>query len=91
MGNATATMSIRVDAEVKKQAESLFEDLGLNMTTAVNIFLRQVISHDGLPFKLDRKPNARTLAAIKEAEALENDPNAKTCDNVEELFKELRS
>ena len=84
MGNATATMSIRVDAEVKKQAESLFEDLGLNMTTAVNIFLRQVISHDGLPFEVRRDiPNAETADAIREV----RDGKGVKYKDADELFR----
>lgn len=49
---ATASMNIRIDKEVKHQAQKLFADLGLDMTTAVNLFLRQAIIHNGIPFEL---------------------------------------
>lgn len=48
----TINVNIRVDEELKKQAESLLSDMGLNMTTAVNIFLRQVLRTGGIPFEI---------------------------------------
>lgn len=65
----SANVSIRMDAWLKKQAEELFAELGLNMTVAMNMFLRQAIFEQGIPFIVTRSPNARTLAAIKEAES----------------------
>ena len=49
---ATTNLNIRTDKEIKDQAEKIFNELGLNMTTAVNIFLRTVIREHGIPFKL---------------------------------------
>lgn len=48
----TINVNIRVDEELKKQTESLLADMGLNMTTAVNIFLRQVLRTGGIPFEI---------------------------------------
>ncbi|MBQ8203871.1 MAG: type II toxin-antitoxin system RelB/DinJ family antitoxin, partial [Clostridia bacterium] len=48
----TANLNIRTDKEVKNAAEKLFEALGLNMTTAVNMFLRQAIRENGIPFEV---------------------------------------
>ena len=48
----TINVNIRVDEELKKQAESLLSDMGLNMTTAVDIFLRQVLRTGGIPFEI---------------------------------------
>ena len=45
-----AQVNIRIDDNIKEKADSLFEDMGINMTTAVNIFVRQVIRQGGLPF-----------------------------------------
>ncbi len=60
-------LNIRIDKEVKDQAEEIFSALGMNMTTAINIFLRTVIKEHGIPFdlKLDI-PNDTTSAAIEE-------------------------
>jgi len=58
-----------MDSDIKKQAQELFSNLGLDMTTAINIFLRQAILHDGLPFQVQNvKLNKTTAAAIEDAE-----------------------
>ena len=49
---ATTNLNIRTDKEVKDKAEEIFSELGLNMTTAVNIFLRTAIREHGIPFEL---------------------------------------
>jgi len=49
---ASANINIRTDAEVKKAAQELFARLGMDMTTAVNIFLRQAISRDSFPIEI---------------------------------------
>ena len=63
----STNLNIRTDKDVKAQAEKIFNALGLNMTTAVNIFLRQAIRENGIPFalKLD-VPNKTTAAVIEE-------------------------
>ena len=52
----TTNLNIRIDKDIKDQAEGIFNELGINMTTAVNIFLRTAIREHGIPFelKLDR-------------------------------------
>ena len=52
----TATINVKTDSELKKQAESLFSDLGKNMTTALNIFLRQAVRENRIPFEITRDP-----------------------------------
>jgi DNA-damage-inducible protein J len=46
------TITIRVDSDVKKQAQSIFASLGLDMTTAINVFLHQAIQTRGIPFSI---------------------------------------
>jgi len=53
---ANASMNIRMDSEIKKQAQDLFAQFGLDMTTAVNMFLRQSIRQQGIPFNLQLDP-----------------------------------
>ena len=79
-------LNIRTDVEIKSAAEQIFNSLGLNMSTAVNIFLRQAIRYGGLPFevKLDI-PNETTAAAIAEGRALMQDKNAKGYTNMDDL------
>ncbi|MCL2539169.1 MAG: type II toxin-antitoxin system RelB/DinJ family antitoxin [Oscillospiraceae bacterium] len=66
MINESTNVSIRLDAKLKKQAEELFSDLGLNMTTAMTMFLRQAIRNQGIPFEISRASNAETPAAKPE-------------------------
>lgn len=63
------SMTIRTDKEVKRQAQQIFSDLGMDMSTAVNVFLRQTIIHHGLPFALTLEtPNSDTIKAMSDAE-----------------------
>ena len=50
---ATAPTQIRIDADIKKQATDLFKDLGLDMSSAVNLFLHQCVLRGGIPFKVE--------------------------------------
>lgn len=90
---ATVTMSIRMDTELKKQAEAMFSDMGLNMTTAMNMFLRQVVRQGRIPFEIATDiPNSETLAAIKEMDdMISGKIPAKKYASTEELFKDLES
>ena len=60
--------NIKIDPELKEQAQDLFESLGMNLTTAVNIFLRQAVREQAIPFRIGEPvPNAETLQAIRDA------------------------
>ena len=87
---ATTNLNIRTDKEVKDQAEIIFSELGLNMTTAINVFLRTTIRENGIPFelKLDA-PNAATAAAIEEGRKIASDKKVKGYKNIKELRKAL--
>ena len=64
---ATSNINIRVDSELKQSAEALFDDLGLNMSSAITMFLKSAVSHDGIPFEVRRcNPNTVTRAALSE-------------------------
>ena len=88
---ATVNMSIRMDKELKKQADAMLSDMGLNMTTAMNIFLRQVVRQGRIPFEIATDiPNSETLAAIQEVDDMLNGKiNAKKYTSTDELFKDL--
>ena len=90
MAGNTTNISIRMDADLKAQADELFAELGMSLSTAFNIFVRQSLREGGLPFevKLDR-PNKETVAAMLEAERIAKDPSVKGYDNVEEALREL--
>lgn len=62
-------VTLRVDEDLKKQADTLFSELGLNLTTAFNMFLRQSVREQQIPFRVSKNvPNAVTLAAMDAAE-----------------------
>ena len=82
----STNLNIRTDKKVKAAAEKIFEELGLNMTTAVNIFLRQTIRENGIPFALKlHVPNDTTIAAIEEGRKLAYDKTAKGYTSMDDL------
>ncbi len=89
---ANTSMNIRMDADVKRQAQKIFSDMGMDTTTAINIFLRQVIRTHSIPFDIKTDvPNDETLLAIKEVRELKNNPNVKSYDSFAELLEEVRN
>lgn len=92
MSTATTNVSIRIDKDIKAQADALFAEFGLNFTTAVNMFLRQTLREGKIPFaiSLNNRPNQTTLEALKEIEKMEKNPSAyKSYSNVDEMMEEL--
>lgn len=91
MAGNTTNVTIRMDADLKAQAEELFAELGMNLTTAFNVFVRQSLRQGGLPFEIKlEKPNKETIAAMLEAERIAKDPNVKHYSDVEEALRELK-
>jgi len=83
-------LNIRTDKEIKDRAEQLFSELGLTMTTAINMFLRTAIRENGIPFalKLDI-PNSITESAIEEGRKIAYDDTVKGYSSIKELKKAL--
>ena len=83
---ATTNLNIRTDKAIKDQAEAIFNELGLNMTTAINMFLRTTIRENGIPFdlKLDT-PNEITASAIEEGRRLMANSSAPRYSSLDEL------
>lgn len=86
-----ANLNIRTDKEVKENAEKIFSELGMSMTTAINLFLRQSIRFGGIPFELRVTPNAETLAAIEEGRIIARDESVKGYTDMESLIEALES
>ena len=79
-------INIRTDKAVKDAAERIFSDLGMNMTTAINIFLRRTIRDNGIPFEMKlNEPNEETLAAFEEGEKLLADKSRTRYNNMDDL------
>lgn len=85
----TTNLNIRTDKDIKSAAEKIFEQLGLNMTTAVNVFLREVIRENGIPFRLVLSPNETTAAAMEEGLRIAYDPNVRGYKDMDELRNAL--
>ena len=88
---AKVSTSISLDADVKAKAQELFADFGMDLSTAINIFLRQSIRKNCIPFSIQREvPNADTIAAMREAEDMVNHPEKyETFSNMDDLMRAL--
>lgn len=83
------SMSIRLDSEVKEQAQQVFSNLGMDMTTAINIFLRQAIQYQGLPFDVRLDENRRLLEVLTDLD--QNRNMSQTFESVSDLMEDLRA
>ncbi len=88
----SSNISIRMDSDLKAAAEALFDELGMSLSTAFNIFVRQSLREGGIPFKItEGRPNQETVAAMLEAERIAKDPSVKGYNNVDDLFADLNA
>lgn len=87
---AKVSTNITIDAEVKKQAQELFANLGLDLSTAINIYLKKALSEQGIPFEVKREvPNSITAKAIYDADNSEDVYGP--FDSVESLMEDLNA
>lgn len=86
------TLSMRIAPELKREASLTFERVGLDLSSAITIFLKKAVRVGGIPFAVTQDPEvpSETLAALAEARALERDSSAKRYGDVDELMAELR-
>lgn len=93
MANLTSAINVQIDTKTKQEATAILSDLGLSMSTAINLFLKQVIKRDGLPFKVTNpKPTKELLEALKEGEQILEDLKSgkrKGYNNIQDLIKSL--
>ena len=87
---ASATVTVRMDESLKKQAELLFDDMGLNMTTAFTLFVKSVVKQNKIPFEIVADPfySESNQKRLKEAIAdlnAEKDIVIKTMDELEAM------
>ena len=83
------SMSIRLDSEVKEQAQQVFINLGMDMTTAINIFLRQAIQYQGLPFDVRLDENRKLLQVLTDLD--QNRNMSQSFESVSDLMEDLRA
>ncbi|APJ29728.1 addiction module antitoxin, RelB/DinJ family [Streptococcus pneumoniae] len=83
------SISIRLDSEVKEQAQQVFSNLGMDMTTAINIFLRQAIQYQGLPFDVRLDENRKLLQVLTDLD--QNRNMSQSFESVSDLMEDLRA
>ncbi len=88
---AKVSTNINLDADLKRSAQLLLKDLGMDLTTAVTIFLRQTVREQAIPFKITRDiPNADTMATLKEYAEMQAHPeNYKRYANFKEAMEDV--
>ena len=92
MAGMTTNISIRMDTDLKAQADALFTELGMNLSTAFNIFVRQSLREGGIPFDISiGRPNQESADALSEAERIARDPAVKGYTDLDKLFADLRA
>ncbi len=93
LNNLNSAINVQVDSKDKELATNILKDLGLNMSTAINIFIKQIIKCDGLPFEVrNPRPNKELLDALKEGDdILLLRKNTKKYDSVKNLIEDLDS
>ena len=93
MENITSPISVQVDSQDKETANSILKSLGLNMSTFVNMAIKQLIYVEGLPFEVKRpKPTKELEEALKESNnILEGKTTTKSYNNIKDLMKDLKN
>lgn len=93
MSNLTSAINVNVPKEVKDESNNIFNNLGLNMSTAINMFLKRVIYERGIPFDVkEPRPSKELLEALQELDYMEKHPDEyKTYSDIDELKKDLLS
>lgn len=87
----TTNFTVRMDSDIKKQCEEMYAELGINLTAAINVFLRQSLRVGGFPFDVRlEQPNSKTLAAMSEAKEIAHNSSAKRYSDVEEALIALK-
>ncbi len=89
---ATIPTQVRIDENLKKQATDLFSQLGMDMSSAMNIFLKQCVLRGGLPFKVEvPQYRSEVIEAMEEAKRISKDSSVTGYTDMEEMFKELNA
>lgn len=86
---AAASTNIKIDPELKRQAQDLFKDLGLNLTSAITLFLTQSVREQAIPFRVGKNvPNSETVKSLEEGESILQSGKSRF-KNSDEMFDDL--
>ena len=87
---AKTSTNISIDADIKIKAQELFADFGLDLSTAINMFLKRAIFERGIPFDVKQQPTKEFVEALKELDYMENHPEEyKVYHNVDKMFEDI--
>ena len=87
---ATVPTQVRIDEELKKQSMELFAQLGIDMSSAMNMFLKQCVMRGGLPFAVEiPQYRSEVLEAMEEARRISKDPDTKRYSSFAEALEDL--
>ena len=87
---ATVPTQVRVDENLNKKANELFSQLGMDMSIAMNIFLRQCVLRGGLPFSVELPHyKQEVLEAMEEAKKISKDPKTRRYSNFSEALEDI--
>jgi len=90
MANLTSAINVNVPSDVKEEATNLFNSLGLNMSTAINMFLKKAIYERGIPFEVKQQPSKEFLEALRELDYMERHPEEyKVYHDVDKMFEDI--
>lgn len=90
MPNLTSIINVNVPKDVKEEATNLFNSLGLNMSTAINMFLKKAIYERGIPFEVKQLPSKELSESLKELDYMEKHPEEyKVYHDVDEMFEDI--
>ena len=88
---AKVNTNISLDPELKEKAIKLFSNFGLDLSTAITLFLSQSVREEKIPFEIRMNvPNKETIEALKEKEAMKDKKKYKRYDSFEEIIKEIK-
>ena len=87
----TTNLNVRVDSTLKEESDRLFKNLGLNMSTAINMFLTKCVKTSSIPFKIEEpKPSKELMKALKELDYMEKHPEKyKVYHDVDKMFEDI--
>lgn len=95
METMTSTINVQVDTRDKEEATNILKDLGISMSTFINMAIKQLIKKDGLPFEVSNpKPNKELFEALQEGEQIIKDlenGKRKGYHNIDQLFEDLEN
>ena len=87
---ALSSINVRMDSDLKKQFEAFCTDVGLTMSAAINVFARQAVRENRIPFDITRDLPNSTLEALEEAKRIKANPSlAKSYSSAEEMMTDL--